>query len=204
MTRLPLAAAVCVIASLFAVPSLAQQAEAAAKNLPGLIQPVGYTCVDSGVGDDARGCCGSCGTSACGCGSCTGCCNNVWHREQLFGDWLGVPHARQYAILALTKLGDENDLSLIRSMLDDSGVVASHHRINNMRITTQVRDIALAALIHHSGGAFKDYGMPGVGVHPTNGLTQATVGFPTEDAREKAISKWKKDWAGSEAEAAGK
>ena len=103
--------------------------------------------------------------------------------RHVLGERLGAPHDRQYAILTLAKLGDKDDELLIRSVLDDSGVVASHHRINNVRITTQVRDIALAALIHRSGAAFKDYGMPRVGLHPTNVLSQATVGFPNDAAR---------------------
>mgnify|MGYP000170766886 CR=1 FL=1 len=53
MTRLPFAAAVCMIASLSVVPSMAQQDETNGEDLPGLIQPVGYACVDSVAGDDA-------------------------------------------------------------------------------------------------------------------------------------------------------
>jgi hypothetical protein len=59
MTRLLFAVAVCVIGSLFVAPSMAQQAEAAGDDLPGMIQQVGYSCVDSGVGSEACGCCGS-------------------------------------------------------------------------------------------------------------------------------------------------
>ena len=108
-------------------------------------------------------------------------------------DRLGAPHDRQYSILTLAKLGQKSDSALIDSMLDDSGVVASHHRINNVRITTQVRDIALASLIQLSGASFADYGMPAVGEHPTRMLNHSTVGFATEEARVKAIAKWKQD-----------
>ena len=108
-------------------------------------------------------------------------------------DRLGAPHDRQYSILTLAKLGQKSDSALIDSMLDDSGVVASHHRINNVRITTQVRDIALASLIQLSGASFADYGMPAVGEHPTRMLNHSTVGFATDEARVKAIAKWKQD-----------
>lgn len=113
--------------------------------------------------------------------------------RKVLADRLGAPHDRQYAILVLTKLGEEKDEMLIDAMLDDSGVVASHHRVNNVKITTQVRDIALAALVHKAGKQFKDYGMPRARLNPTNVLSQATVGFTSEAAREEAIAKWRRD-----------
>ena len=77
-------------------------------------------------------------------------------------------------------------------MLDDSGLVASHHRINNKQITTQVRDIALATLIHKSGEDFKDFGMANVSLNSISVLNQATVGFTSDEAREEAIVKWQR------------
>ena len=118
-------------------------------------------------------------------------------------DRLGAPHDRQYSILTLAKLGQESDAKLIRSMLDDSGVVASHHRINNVRITTQVRDIALASLIQLADASFADYGMPAVGMHASRVLNHSTVGFATEEARVKAIAKWRQDEERLAAESSG-
>ena len=110
----------------------------------------------------------------------------------VLADRLGMPHDRQYSILVLAKLGEEIDEELIAGMLDDSGLVASHHRINNKQITTQVRDIALATLIHKSGEDFKDYGMANVSLNSMSVLNQATVGFTNDEAREEAITKWQR------------
>ncbi len=115
----------------------------------------------------------------------------VYPARRVIGDRLGQPHDRQYAILVLTKLGKDKDQLLIRSMLDDVGVVASQRRVKNVRITTQVRDIALAALIYKSDGKFTDFGLPSVMRSPTTVLQTQTIGFPTESLREKNIAKWR-------------
>ena len=111
--------------------------------------------------------------------------------RRVLGDRLGQAHDRQYAILVLTKLGEDKDLTLIRGMLDDVGVVASQRRVNNVRITTQVRDIALAALIHKTDGKFGEYGLPSVTRSTTTVLQTQHIGFATETARERAIAKWR-------------
>lgn len=111
--------------------------------------------------------------------------------RRVLGDRLGQPHDRQYAILVLTKLGEEKDQLLIRTMLDDTGVVASQRRVNNVRITTQVRDIALAALIYKSDGKFGDFDLPSVTQSRTTVLRTQSIGFPNETARDSAIAKWR-------------
>ncbi len=53
-----------------------------------------------------------------------------------------VANVKQYAILVLAKLGTADDVKLIEPLLEDATVIASHHRVNNVRIETQVRDLA--------------------------------------------------------------
>lgn len=89
----------CTFSLIVVVPSWAQQTVEIAEDSLTLVQPANST--DAGSFDqyDAYGECDSCtaplcicGTSAhcnSSCGSCS-CCNDIWHRDQLFGDWLGV------------------------------------------------------------------------------------------------------------------
>ena len=90
MIRFWFTAAACLIPLLLATPSMAQQTEESAKPF----QAVEYPGDDSDVSCGACGCCSCRGTSAGDCSSCSGCrnscCRDIRHREQLFGDWLGI------------------------------------------------------------------------------------------------------------------
>jgi hypothetical protein len=118
--------------------------------------------------------------------------------RQVVSERLGIPHVRQYALLVLGKLGDEHDEQLIENLLDDPGVVTSHHPVNGKRITTQVRDIALAVLIHRHGRKFADYGLGEIKQNPTTLLQLTTVGFVSDEERERAIQLWNKTQAESQ------
>lgn len=110
--------------------------------------------------------------------------------RQVINDRLGIPHVRQYAILVLAKLGNDRDLDLISNMLDDAGVISSHNRINRVRVTTQVRDVALAALIKRTNQRFEDYGLPYVKPSPVMLIQPTTIGFINNKKRQEAIDRW--------------
>ncbi|MCA9150716.1 MAG: hypothetical protein KDA92_15495 [Planctomycetales bacterium] len=111
--------------------------------------------------------------------------------RQVVAERSGIPHVRQYAIFAIGKMGDEQDLTLLENLLDDDGIVTSHNRVNGERITTQVRDIALAMLIHRHQEKFADYGMPNVKENPTTVISVQGVGFASGESRAQAIEKWR-------------
>lgn len=110
--------------------------------------------------------------------------------RQVVTERLGIPHVRQYAVLVLGKLGTDADLELVERMLDDVGVVSSHNRVNRVRITTQVRDVALAVLLHRHGEKFTDYGLPEFKGSTTTLMQTSQVGFADDEQREKALTKW--------------
>jgi hypothetical protein len=109
--------------------------------------------------------------------------------RQVLREGLGIPHVRQYALLVLGKLGETQDETIIESLLNDPSVIISS-RVNRQRIETQVRDVALAVLVHRRGGKFQEYGMTDVKPHPTTFLQLATVGFANDQQREQAIAAW--------------
>jgi hypothetical protein len=117
--------------------------------------------------------------------------------RQVLREELGIPHVRQYALLVLGKLGDPQDEALIETLLDDPSPITSQNRANRPRLTTQVRDVALAVLIHRHGGRFQDYGMSDVRPHMTTLLQLTTVGFATEKEREQAIATWNQQHDGT-------
>jgi hypothetical protein len=110
--------------------------------------------------------------------------------RQVVAERLGIPHVRQYAVLVLGKLGTDADLELVEEMLDDAGVVSSHNRVNSVRITTQVRDVALAVLLHRYGQKFADYGLPEFKESATTLIQVSQVGFADDQQRDKALERW--------------
>jgi hypothetical protein len=110
--------------------------------------------------------------------------------RQVLREGLGIPHVRQYALLVLGKLGEPRDDALIATLLEDPSLITSQNRGNRQRITTQVRDVALAVLVHRRGGDFEDYGMRDVRTHATTLLQLTTVGFANDKEREQAIAAW--------------
>lgn len=101
---------------------------------------------------------------------------------------------RPIAILALGKLGDERQLPALSALLDDKAEFTVHDR-NGHEIRTQIRDVALAVMVHLTGQELRDYGFDHYASHPTWLFNPATLGFKSIEAREEALAKWRK-WAG--------
>ncbi len=112
--------------------------------------------------------------------------------RKIVGNRNGIAHLRMHAVLLLGKLGNDQDMQLVENLLDDRGVIASFHRVNNTRITTQVRDIALASLLMHEQQDFVSYGLPPMQEDKITGFRTISVGFPSDTERDEAIAKWRK------------
>lgn len=110
--------------------------------------------------------------------------------RQVISERSGIPYVRQYALLVLGKLGEDDDMELVESMLDDAGIISSHNRINRVRVTTQVRDIALAILIKRSGNSFSDFGLSNVKPNSVMMFQPTSIGFANDEDREEAIRRW--------------
>jgi hypothetical protein len=51
--------------------------------------------------------------------------------------------------------------------------------------------VALAVLVHLTGQDLKEYGYERAAEHPQYGYNLATLTFPDDAARQKALAKWK-------------
>ena len=66
---------------------------------------------------------------------------------------------RECAILAIAKLGSERHKPLLEDLLDDPTVCQTRHDPKSQTTTqTQIRDVALAGLIHLSGSDPRQFG----------------------------------------------
>jgi hypothetical protein len=100
-----------------------------------------------------------------------------------------APQVRQFAILSIARFGDPTWLAKLEPLLDD-GAVCMQSDINRVRYTTQIRDIALVAMIHLSKQEPKRFGFDNVRPNPQYVFDAASLGFKNDDERNAARTKW--------------
>ncbi len=98
--------------------------------------------------------------------------------------------ARQQAILAVAKLGDQSHAERLDTLLDDPSR-CSAHRVNNVTFETQIRDVALVAILILKGQDPKQFGFSRIQENPATVFTTSTVGFENEDRRKQAFAKYR-------------
>jgi hypothetical protein len=108
-----------------------------------------------------------------------------------------APHLRQQALVTVAKFGDVSHIPLVERYLSDETQYGARRVGNATRgekqrtVQTEIRDIALAALVSLTKQSFADYGMDHVAAAPTYVFIPSTCGFDTPEARTKAIQKWR-------------
>jgi hypothetical protein len=108
------------------------------------------------------------------------------------------PYIRQNAVLTIAKLGDESQLPLLEKLLEDKSKCATQ-RLNNVTFETQLRDVALAAILIMKKQEPKEFGFERLQLNPTNVFVTSTVGFENEDKRKAAFAKYAKFRAAEQA-----
>lgn len=96
---------------------------------------------------------------------------------------------RLYAVLAIAKLGTAEDVDVLRPLLDDA-TQCWVWQAGKERISTQVRDAALAAVIHLSGGNPRDFGFDRLQMNPQTLYAPHTLGFADDQQRAAARRAW--------------
>jgi hypothetical protein len=105
------------------------------------------------------------------------------------------PYIRQNGILAIAKLGDKSDYALLESLLEDESRCASQ-RISKTTYETQMRDVAVAALLIMAGEDPAKYGFDRIQRNETNVFITSTIGFDDDKKRQATIEKFKAFWKG--------
>jgi hypothetical protein len=130
-------------------------------------------------------------------------------------DTSGNPHMRQYALLVVGKFGGPAEIDRLESLLIDSAVCAQQQlpapaadvakndptKIQPGKgeiVETQIRDVALAVMIHIAGQKLADFGFTRAQPNPTILFNTASLGFANADEREAAQAKWHA-WRGGQA-----
>lgn len=112
--------------------------------------------------------------------------------ERLLSNEELQPHILQTAILAIAKFGSEGHCEPLLPLLDHKGVCARQVDAST-RITyvTQIRDVALATLLHLSGEAPNEYGFSRVKTNPIYPFLPNSLGFADDESRSMAQARWR-------------
>ncbi len=98
-------------------------------------------------------------------------------------------HVTQYAILAVGKLGGPEHIDHLLPYLDDTGICGSQ-TIAGDRYIAQIRDVALAVILHLADQSPADYGFQYVQDNPITLFTTPSLGFVDDEQRAAALAKW--------------
>ncbi len=102
----------------------------------------------------------------------------------------GPPHFLQFAILVIGRFGGKQHLPLLEPMLENANPLVTQN-VAGQQLRCEVRDVALAALVHLSQQDFKEYGFAHLRKSSNTLFDTNSIGFATDDARKEAIRKWK-------------
>jgi hypothetical protein len=106
----------------------------------------------------------------------------------------GNANARGHALVAFGKADAKAHMALFESLLDDNGSVAGFGigvaNGPNIQGQTEVRDIALAMLVHATGQKHDDYGFAYTRAGRSFLFNAPFLGFSTKEQREAAFKKW--------------
>ena len=97
------------------------------------------------------------------------------------------------AAINLARTGNKDHVALLETLLKDETVLAQMIQLNQIRGTTEVRDVALAMLVHLTGQSHKEYGFSFLSQYPNLMWSPHYLGFSTPQQRENAHEKWQ-EW----------
>lgn len=101
-----------------------------------------------------------------------------------------------YALLTIGRFGGEEDVPPVQALLSNKAVCHTWHNGKfEQPIQVQVRDVALAVLVHLTKQDHKDYGFDLLRPDPKGLYYVYTMGFPDDKEREKALDKWQQWWS---------
>ena len=100
------------------------------------------------------------------------------------------PYLKMNAIMAIAKLGDSSHIPLLEAALTDDAR-CTKQRVDKVEYETQVRDIALAAILVMSKLDPKEFGFDRFQQPPNQVINISTVGFENDEKRNKVLAKWR-------------
>ena len=110
--------------------------------------------------------------------------------QQLVRDKQSPCHVLQTVMIAISMFGTKADIALLELRIDDKSFCGVTQRINNVQYQTQLRDVAIAAMLILAKEDPKQYGFPRISVYANGQFSQSHVGFADDETRGKTRAKW--------------
>jgi hypothetical protein len=103
------------------------------------------------------------------------------------------PALRATAALAVGRFGSKADVDALEPLLDDETAypVPNLNQVQGLINPVQVRDVALAILLHLTGQEPKDYGFTRIKTNPQTVFDPTSLGLDNNEQRASAIAKWR-------------
>ena len=99
-------------------------------------------------------------------------------------------HVVQTVMIAISMFGDQEDIAVLELRVADKSFCGVTQRINNVQYQTQLRDVAIAAMLILAKEDPKLYGFPRIQVNTSGQFSYSRVGFADEESRNKTRAKW--------------
>lgn len=104
-------------------------------------------------------------------------------------DGAGQPHMSQYAMLLVAKFSGKDGIPLLVPFLKDQSPLGSYS-VNGHEVRTELRDVALAVLVHLTGQDHTAYGFEHLQKNGQSVFLPVTAGFSDPLKRDAAIARW--------------
>lgn len=99
-------------------------------------------------------------------------------------------HVVQTVMIAIAMFGDKNDVSVLELRVDDKSFCGVTQRVNNVQYKTQLRDVAIVAMLVLLKENPKLYGFPRIQVYTSGQFSYSHVGFANDESRAETRAKW--------------
>lgn len=96
------------------------------------------------------------------------------------------PQMLQFGVMGVARFGGKENIAALAPLLGDDAVCYAQNR-NGQLYTTQIRDLALASIVHLSGQKFENFGLPQVESNSQTVFNPTSVGFADEQSRTAAL-----------------
>jgi hypothetical protein len=103
------------------------------------------------------------------------------------------PHMAQYAMLLVGRFADRDAVPLVLPFLNDTNFLGSYN-VNDKEVRTELRDVALAVLVHLTEQDHASYGFDHLQKSSEMLFQPVTAGFTNPNDREAALARWSR-WA---------
>ena len=101
-----------------------------------------------------------------------------------------APQIKQYALILIAKYGDTSHVPLAEALLDDATLFQTRP-VGGGELSTQLRDVALAALVLITKQPPKEYGLDSLPANNVTIFNSTSIGFLSDEDRHAAHAKWR-------------